>query len=103
MRVHDERGGRLLQDLDVGLGQQRTVLDAIEVYGFEPVDAVTRDAAAIGFDEDVGADLGILAGDAVRLEDVDHEVVHEVEGNVGLRGIFSAHDLLLAVVSCHCS
>ena len=103
MRVHDERGGRLLQNLDVGLGQQRAVLDAVQVDGLETVDAVTRDAAAIGFDEDVGADLGILAGDAVRIEDVDHEVVHEVEGTVGLRGIFSAHDLLLAVVSCHCS
>jgi hypothetical protein len=40
------------------------------------------DAAAVALQQDVSADTGILFGDTVALEHIDHEVVHQFPLNI---------------------
>ena len=81
--VHDHRGGRFENGLQLRHGQERAVFDAVEIDRLEAVAAVALDAAAVGFQEHVGADRRVLLRDAVGLEHLDHEAVHERPGNVG--------------------
>ena len=56
------------------------------VDGLEPSQAVAVNAALVGLDENVGADLGPLRRDAIGDEHLVHELLHvvKVENGVGL-------------------
>ena len=78
MRVGDNRRGRLPHDLQVSGRQQRPAFNAIDVYGLEPIAPMALDAAAVGFHQHIGANLGIAARHAVRFEYVDHEQGNQI-------------------------
>ena len=49
-----------LDDVDRSIRLQNAVLDAVQVNGLEPPDAVAVDPSLVCFDQDIGRDLGLL-------------------------------------------
>ena len=68
------------------------ITSAPETYidGLEPTQTVAVNAALVGFDEDVGADLGPLGRDAIRDEHLVHELFHVVKVQNGVGLLFSS-------------
>ena len=60
------------------------------VNGLQPAKAVAVDAALVGLDEDVGADLGPLRRHPVRQEHLVHELLHVVKVHDGVGFLFAA-------------
>jgi len=80
----NERGGLAFgHDLDRSVGQEYALVHPIAVDGFEPSETMRVYPALVGLDENFGADLGAVGGDAVGEEDLLHESLHVVEVDDG--------------------
>ena len=95
VRVHDQRGGRLLQDLQLCFRQQRAIIYAVQIDGLEPVAAVAFDAPAVRFQQHVCADGSIRFRYAVRFKNINHKSIHHVPGDA--RSVICHHTLLFRI------
>lgn len=72
--VHNRGGLGFLDDFKIGYGVLDASLDAVQVNGLEAVDAVGLDAAMIGLEQHVRANLRILFRNAVLNERFGNEI-----------------------------
>ena len=75
MTVNDRRCGRFAHDFEICHGVLDARLDTVDVDGLEAVDAVAFNAALVGGEKHVGADFGVLAGNANADKCVGDEAV----------------------------
>mmetsp|Transcript_91330 Transcript_91330/g.217789 ORF Transcript_91330/g.217789 Transcript_91330/m.217789 type:complete len:221 (-) Transcript_91330:17-679(-) len=68
-----------LDDVDRSIRLQNAVLDAVQVNGLEPPDAVAVDPSLVCFDQDIGRDLGLLFWTPGRHEAIHHELLQIVK------------------------
>jgi len=98
--INDGGGGSLLHNLEVGDGVETALADAVVVDELETLDTVGVHTATIGSDEDLTADLSILLGDALGLENVDHELLEDVHLHPRKIRCFETHFALLQQEEC---
>ena len=78
MAVHNGGGGGFLNDFKVGHGELDAGLDAVQIDGLEAIYAVGLNAALVGLQQHVRANLGILFGNAVALERIHNKVGDDI-------------------------
>ena len=94
MRVDDGGRRRLLDEFDGGLRVEDAVADAVDVDGFQAADTVGVDAALVGGDQNVRADLRVFE----RHAGADQRIAHEVFKCLEIKIVdFVFHDVFLIV------
>ena len=78
VRVRDERGRRLLEDLILCRRLEDPGVDSIEINRLKTVHAVALNASAVTLHKYICADLRIFLRKSGCLECVDHEVPDEL-------------------------
>ena len=80
--IQYQGGGGVLQHLDF---RDRLLLagqNAVNVNGLQSVAAVCGDPAAVGLQQHIGAQLGVLAGQTGGLEGVRDKAFHQFPGDI---------------------